>query len=280
MFCGAGGERVGEKVRGRLVIIGGREDMDGPCTILREVARAAGGRDARILVVGAAAADPVTQTRSYCDAFARLGAGSAEPLVVTGREDAATAGARDAVERATAVFFTGGDQLRLTSVLGGTPFYRALQRRYSEGLLVAGTSAGAAVMSDTMIVAGPDDDSPKKCTTKMAPGLGLLEEVVIDQHFAERGRLGRLLSAIAQNPYVLGVGIDEDTAVVVSPDARFFVIGSQTVTVLDGRDITLTNASEQAPDDPLALADVRLHVLPTGYGFDLRQRRPVPPARA
>ncbi|MCL6451542.1 MAG: cyanophycinase [Acetobacteraceae bacterium] len=266
---------MGEKVRGRLVIIGGREDTRRDCVILRTFLGMAGGPRSRILVLTAASGSPQSSGEDYRRIFTALGAGAVDVLHLPGREAASRPESLDMLARASAVFFTGGDQLRLTSTLGGTELDKLLHRRYAEGLLVAGTSAGASAMSDTMIVAGKDEDPPKKCTTKMAPGLGLLEEVVIDQHFAERGRLGRLLSAVAQNPFVLGVGIDEDTALVVTPDARFLVVGSQTVTVLDGGGISLTNASEQSPDEPLALADVRLHVLPAGYGFDLKRRRPL-----
>jgi len=128
-----------------------------------------------------------------------------------------------------------------------------------------------------MIVEGPSDDPPQRCTLKMAPGFRLLREVVVDQHFAQRGRLGRLLSVVAQNPYILGLGIDEDTAVVVEPRGWFRVIGSYTATVIDGRSIGVSNVSETEPDAPLALTQVTMHVLPQGYGFDLRRRLPLPP---
>lgn len=139
-------------------------------------------------------------------------------------------------------------------------------------MVIAGTSAGASVMSDTMIVGGQSSETPKKSMLSMAPGLGFLQEVLIDQHFAQRGRIGRLLEAVAQNPHILGIGLDEDTAIVVDSAAFFEVIGSQTVTVVDGRFVTHTNISELEPQESLALLNVVLHVLPKGYRFDLNKR--------
>lgn len=269
---------MGEKARGNLVIIGGHEDKEHDCTILRRVVQLAGGRAAVLLVVTTASREGEAAGQVYRDLFLRLGASEVMVTHVDSRQAAEDPGQARLAEAATGIFFTGGDQLRITATLGGTALGAAISGRYEAGVVVAGTSAGAAAMSNTMIVGGPEDDAPKKCTTAMAPGLGLLQEVVVDQHFAQRGRLGRLLSAVAQNPYVLGLGIDEDTAVLVGPEARLQVIGSQTVTVVDGAHLTHSNASESRPDDPLALLGVVLHTLPVGYGFDLRQRRPLLPA--
>jgi cyanophycinase len=151
---------------------------------------------------------------------------------------------------------------------------KAIRRAYGKGAIIAGTSAGASVMSDTMIVGGDSSDTPKKSTISMAHGMDLLADVVIDQHFAQRGRINRLLGAVAQNPYILGVGIDEDTAVIVAPDGRFEVIGSQTVTVVDGKNIIHSNISESKPNESLAITNVILHILPVGFGFDIRRRIP------
>lgn len=271
---------MGEKARGNLVIIGGHEDKDGKCLILRKVVELAGGSDARLVIMTTAALDGEATGSHYRQIFTRLGAGEVEVTHINTREEANDPQVGPLLEKATGVFFTGGDQLRITSTLGGTVAYDLLHHRYEEGMPIAGTSAGASAMSDTMIVQGSGDDAPKRNTTKMAPGMGLLEEVVIDQHFAQRGRIGRLLSAVAQNPYVLGVGIDEDTAILVSPEAKFEVIGSQTVTVIDGRDLEHSNASESVPDQPLALARVILHILPSGYRFDLKARRPIWPTKS
>lgn len=266
---------MGEKVKGRLVIIGGHEDKDGECEILREVVRLAGGRDARLIVITSASEAGAEAGAIYRRAFLGLGAASVEALHLATREEANRPGLPADLEGTTGVFFTGGDQLRITSTLGGTVFDRALHRLYEAGVVIAGTSAGASAMSSTMIVDGAADDTPSRVAVAMAPGMGLLSEVVIDQHFAQRGRIGRLLSAVAQNPHILGVGLDEDTAVVVEQDATFSVIGSGTATVVDGWELEHSNATESDRDQPLALLRVVLHVLAKGYRFDLTTRRAV-----
>ena len=268
---------MGEKVQGRLLIIGGAEDRQGECRILGEFVALAGGPEARLVVIAAASREGPALGREYSLLFRELGARAVDTIYVESRQEANVARLVKVLARASGVFFTGGDQLRLTSLLGGTLVEREVRKAYEGGAIIAGTSAGASAMSDTMIVEGPSDDPPQRCTLKMAPGFRLLREVVVDQHFAQRGRLGRLLSVVAQNPYILGLGIDEDTAVVVEPRGWFRVIGSCTVTVIDGRSIQLSNVSETAPDAPLALTQVTMHVLPQGYGFDLRRRLPLPP---
>ena len=172
------------------------------------------------------------------------------------------------------LFFTGGDQLRITSMIGGTPIYNVIKELCSNGGVIAGTSAGASVMSDTMIVEGEDDESPHKCTLKMSPGLGLVKNIIIDQHFAQRGRVGRLLTAIAQNPEVLGIGIDEDTAILVSDKGTAEVIGSGAVYFIDGSGITYSNVSEQYSNEILSMFNVKLHVLKEGDKFDLLKKIP------
>ncbi|MDP2858572.1 MAG: cyanophycinase [Bacillota bacterium] len=266
---------MGHKVRGNLVIIGGAEDLTGECVILREVVRLSGGRRSAIVVITAASADHEEAGETYRHVFQKLGAESVAVLNLTSRNQAQRPEEASQLERATGVFMPGGDQLRITAMLGGTPVYRALQERYEAGVVICGTSAGASVMSGAMIVGGREDEAPtKERSVRMAPGLGLVEEVVIDQHFAQRGRIGRLLSAVAQNPYVMGLGIDEDTAVVLNARGVFRVIGSNSVTLVDGTGITHSNVSESDFSRILALTDVKIHVLPSGYGFDLSTRRP------
>lgn len=267
-----------EPPRGTLIIIGGAEDKQDRCQILRTVIAKAGGVKARLVVLTVATEQPETVGAEYRYVFSRLGADDIDIVHVADRAMANERTTIEAVERATGLFFTGGDQLRITSTIGGTRLDAAMLAAYHRGAVIAGTSAGASAMSDTMIVTGDDEDAPTRNTLNMAPGMGLLRDVIIDQHFAQRGRIGRLLSAIAQNPRALGVGIDEDTAIVVHPDQRFTAIGSNAVTVIDGRSITSTNASEASQTMPLALTDVTLHMLPVGYGFDLVRRRPTAPA--
>lgn len=262
-----------------MLIIGGAEDHADECVILRRFIELAGGKDARLLVVAAAARRPVEAGDTYRELLAGLGAGRVMAVPIPDRGAAASQASIREAGDATGIFFTGGDQLRLTTLLGGTRLFEALQRAHVAGAVVAGTSAGAAAMSDTMIVEGDSDDAPKKCTVKMAPGMGFLEEVVVDQHFAQRGRIGRLLSAIAQNPSILGVGIDEDTAVEIGPGQPLRVVGSRTATVIDGRSITHTNTSQSRPEEALAITTVTLHVLPSGYGYHLGKREVALPER-
>ena len=260
-----------EHVVGKLLIIGGAEDKLGECKILKRFIQESGGRESRIAILTVATECPRQVGAEYNALFLKLGAQEVQVLDVSDRTQANAQGSLKQFEKSTGVFFTGGDQLRITGLLGGTLLGRMLQQLYEQGIIIAGTSAGASVMSDTMIVGG-EAGTPKKNTLTMAPGLGLLRSVVIDQHFAQRGRIGRLLSAISQNPYVLGVGIDEDTAILVQSDARFSVVGSNTVTVVDVSPSTTTNVSETTPGQALVLSPILMHVLCDGYGFDLKRR--------
>ncbi len=264
---------IGERT-GNLLVIGGNEDKRGDCVILRKFVAMAGGREALIAVVTTATEHPDETGEEYRAVLAELGAASVSIVSVTSRQAANARNNDGELDSCTGIFFTGGDQLRLTSILGGSEVDAAIRRAYRRGVVIAGTSAGASVMSDTMIVDGSSSETPKKAALSMAHGMGLLEEVVIDQHFAQRGRINRLLAAVAQNPHILGVGIDEDTALVVSPQRNFEVIGSQTVTVIDGQRVVHSNISESKRYDPLALTNVILHILPSGYGYDLKRRLP------
>jgi cyanophycinase len=265
---------MGNKVQGTLLIVGGAEDKEGKCEILRKFVELSGGQDSIILVITTATKDSSRAGQDYTRIFERLGAGHIEVLDLDSRSRANHPYMVRLLEKSTGIFFTGGDQLRITAMLGGTVVNEGLRKAYLRGTVIAGTSAGASVMSNIMVVEGDSDEAPKLNTIKLAPGLGLLEDVVVDQHFAQRGRIGRLLSAVAHNPYIMGMGIDEDTAVVVHPDAKLEVIGSQTVTFIDGRQITFSNVSELSPDQALAIEQVILHVLPKGYSFDLATRMP------
>ncbi|MFZ3101579.1 MAG: cyanophycinase [Desulfitobacteriaceae bacterium] len=260
-----------EHVGGKLLIIGGAEDKAGECKILRRFIQESGGRESRITVMTAATQDPRQVGEEYDRLFQELGAKEVRVLDVSDRAQANARGVAQQLDLASGVFFTGGDQLRITGLLGGTLLGRTLHNLYERGVTIAGTSAGASVMSDAMIVGGVAG-TPKRATLAMAPGLGLLRAVVIDQHFAQRGRIGRLLSAIAQNPYVLGVGIDEDTSILVQADGQFIVVGSQTVTVVDASSSIITNVSESSSEQPLVLSPVLMHVLAEGCKFDLKRR--------
>lgn len=193
-------------------------------------------------------------------------------LYVHERNESLAADAGAKLADASGVFFTGGDQLRIASQIGDTPIERAVLDLHLRGGLIAGTSAGASVMSETMLVKGSGAESHRIGDLHMAPGLGLIRDVIIDQHFAERGRIGRLLGAVAQNPRLLGIGIDEDTAIIVE-GRRFHVVGDGAVTVVDGTCVTHSNIAEARPELTLSMHDVRLHMLSAGDRFDLDLRR-------
>ena len=263
---------MNEIVKGNLVIIGGAEDKNGECVILRSLVNIIGGSEARLTILTTATENPEKAGAEYRTVFQRLGAVNINVLHINTRDDANMDNSVQAVSESTGIFFTGGDQLRITSILGGTKIFTALHDACQKGTVIAGTSAGASAMTGTMIIDGNDYDTARKCTLKMAPGLGLLEKVLVDQHFHQRGRIGRLLCGVAENPDILGMGIDEDTAVRIYPDAHFDVIGSNSVTIVDGRYIKSSNISELKPDESLAIVNIVLHVLPCGYGFDMKNR--------
>jgi cyanophycinase len=263
--------------RGPLLIIGGGEDKGKDSEILRRfVDLCSGGPEApRIAVVTTASNEGEAVYSAYQRAFYRLGLSAVEAMNVHHRSRASDDTLCQQMDRLTGMFFGGGDQLRITATLGGSRFHQKLLARHAEGMVVAGTSAGASMMSLTMIVEGDARESPTKNTVKMATGMGLWTGAVIDQHFSQRGRIGRLLSAVAQNPDILGVGLDENTAIEVCLEAKTLrVWGEATVTIVDGRQIIETNASESEDSQPLALTGVVLHVLPKGYGLDLKTRQP------
>jgi cyanophycinase len=182
-----------------------------------------------------------------------------------------------ALESATGTFFTGGDQMRVTSLLGGTPADRALHRRHEQGMVLRGTSAGASMMSGTMSVSGASEATPRLGQVRVGPGMEFMHGAIIDQHFGQRGRSGRLLSALAQYPHLLGIGIDEDTARIVRGE-ELEVIGAGAVTVLDAGSATYNDVSTLRPSQHVALCGVTLHVLTAGLRFNLQARAPIPPA--
>ena len=257
---------------GQLVIIGGAEDREEECRILREFIRCAGGLKAKIIVMTVATEQSREVGDDYIRAFERLGVEDVRILDTMYRDDTGSQSALKAVQKATGVFFTGGDQARIVDTLKDTEIDKLLHQRFAaEGLVIAGTSAGAAMMPDRMIVGGDGETNPRVDTVEMGPGMGFLSNVAIDQHFAQRGRIGRLLSAMAQQSIDLGFGIDENTAVIVSGNI-VKVVGEGAVTVVDMANLSHSNLSEILRDEDLALCGVKLHILPDGYGFDLNSR--------
>jgi cyanophycinase len=259
---------------GNLIIIGGAEDKEGKKEILRRVCNSIDKNEDTLLVATIATEYPKEVAAKYKEVFGDLKVKNIKVLDIAERSDAYEEVNIDLIKEASLIFFTGGDQLRITSLIGGTPIYDQLKEACNRGVFIVGTSAGASVMSDTMVVQGEDDDSPRKCTLKMSPGLGLIKGVIIDQHFAQRGRMGRLLAGIAQNPEVLGIGIDENTGVVVNQSGIVEVIGEGAVYFIDGSTITYTNVSELHADDILSMHNVKLHILTNGNKFDLIKKSP------
>jgi cyanophycinase len=255
----------------QLVIIGGAEERSGDCQILREFVRRAGGRSANIVVMTAATSEPDEAGKTYIEVFKRLGAATVEMVDTRDRQDSEKLDAVWAIARSTGIFFTGGDQARIVRAIRHTILDDAIRKRYEEGMVVGGTSAGAAIMPDKMIVDGDSETSPRADVVQMGEGMGFLPNVVIDQHFAQRGRLGRLLSALLLEPSVLGFGIDENTAMVVEGD-EFEVTGEGAVTVVDESATTYNNLEKLLTNEPLAVFGVKLHILPQGYRFNLRSR--------
>lgn len=260
-----------EDSKGFLIIIGGAEDKTGDCEILRHACELIDENEV-LAILTTATEKPAEVGSEYRNIFQRLGVNNIQVLDINTRDEANDYENAAFLQKSRGVFFTGGDQLRITSILGGTACYQAIKTVYENGGLIMGTSAGASVMSSTMVVKGDDNEPAKKCTLKMAPGLDLLEGTIIDQHFDQRGRFGRLLTGVAENPDVLGIGIDENTAIKVFPDMHFEVIGSNAVTILDGKSIKSTNVSELTQNELLAIVGVTVHALPQKYGFDLKTR--------
>ena len=256
---------------GTLVIVGGGEDRTGECRVLSRIVELAGGGEARIVVLGTATTIPGEVGATYEKAFDSLGARTTTFLPCATRAEANDPATVAAIEQATAVFFTGGDQTRIAAVFGGSDADTALRAAWQRGTVVAGTSAGAAMMSTTMILGGGETVPTNNVLT--GPGLGFVQGLVVDMHFAERGRLARLLALVAMFPHELGLGIDEDTAVVVC-DGRFEVIGTGAVTVVDAGRATSVRLPAGGPG-PIALTGAQIHVLPAGYAFVLGTRTPV-----
>lgn len=258
---------------GTLIIIGGHEDKGDEPLILQEVARRLG--DGKLVVATVASAMPEAMWQDYERVLRRLGVKHLFRLDVLSHEDACSDRKRRILDDAAGVFFTGGDQLKITSMLGASPICDRLREIYHGGGLICGTSAGASVMTDTMLVGGGAEGSPRiGDMVRMAPGLALVSDMLIDQHFAERGRVGRLLGAVAQNPRLLGIGIDEDTAIVLTGGRRFRVIGAGAVYVLNATRMTFSNLTEAAQERALSVFGTCLDVLSQGDVYDLAQRVP------
>ncbi|MGH8238507.1 MAG: cyanophycinase [Steroidobacteraceae bacterium] len=259
------------ETRGWIVPIGGAENKENDPRILRRFVDVSGGEDADIVVIPTASKMHETGPR-YAALFRELGAARVSVMDFDTRRDCQEPNRLQRLEAATGIFFTGGNQLRLTALLGGTPVAQLIRKRNAAGVTVGGTSAGASILSEHMIAFGDEGSSVIAGSVRLAPGLGLTNRFVIDQHFRERDRLGRLITALAYNPFAIGVGLDEDTAVFIGPDEVLEVEGSGGVTVVDASEVSFSSADSVSDGQPVAVLGLKIHVLVAGTTFDLNTR--------
>ncbi len=260
--------------RGYLVPIGGAEEKFDNPEILDKFVDICGGKNARIAIIPTASEREDTG-RNYEKLFRALGIKHAQVLHLITREDCQSDKYLDYIEKADGVFMTGGNQLRLSTTLGGTPVAQAIRRRNAVGMHVAGTSAGAAFMPEHMIAGGDEGSTPSPGMVTMAPGLGLTNNFIIDQHFRERDRLGRLLTALAYNPFAVGIGLDEDTAAFIRPGDDLEVVGSGGITIIDPTKLSYSSMDRARRGDPVSLIDIKLHILIAGGRFEIGSRTAV-----
>lgn len=266
--------------RGYIVPIGGAEEKLRDAAILRRFAKVAGGRHARIAVIPTASSLRETG-RNYARLFeGELGVREVQVLAYDSRDDADNDEWYRFLGKASGVFFTGGNQLRLSTTIGGTRVTQLIrERNRDEELHVAGTSAGASFLSEHMIAYGEDGGIPRADKVQLAPGMGLTQVAIIDQHFVQRDRIGRLLSAVSYNPRLIGIGLDEDTAAFLDPEDRIEVVGSGAITVVDPSELEHSTMDSAHRHAPVTVTNVRLHILTEGATFDVRTRKAGPPPR-
>ena len=263
--------------RGSLVAVGGGESSDvteDSIKIFEKFIELAGGENARIVLMTVATDEPKAAEKRYAKIFKRLKFKNFESLNIEDRAESFDEPILEAVRQASGLYFTGGDQLHVTALAGGTPLHELITEKFNNGLTVGGTSAGAMMMSSVTLVSGLSDCAPRLGSVEVVPGINLLKNSVIDTHFSQRGRYGRLLSATAHNPQIIGFGIDERTAMVIE-NGSFEVVGEGAVTVIDAGNPRHTNLPYIKSDESIGIFDVRLHVLPEGYRYDLERREPV-----
>ncbi len=258
--------------RGWIVPIGGGEEKLSNPKILQRFVDLCGGGEADIVVIPTASQLADTGTR-YEQLFTQLGAARVTALDFDTRRDADEHNRLARVKQATGIFFTGGNQLRIATMLGGTAIAKLIRTRNAHGVHVGGTSAGASILSEHMIAFGKEGGSPTAGSVRLAPGLGLTNRFVIDQHFRERDRLGRLLAALAYNPFAVGIGLDEDTAAFIRPDNTLEVEGRGTVTVVDASDLQFSSMDQAGEDARVCLLGLKVHILIAGATFNLHTRK-------
>ncbi|HEU4497295.1 MAG TPA: cyanophycinase [Flavobacterium sp.] len=272
------------KIKGKLIIIGGKEDKGNEelnsefvkiGILERIVQESRKKKKSRIEIVTSASTIPFELGKDYIKAFNSLGAENTGFFVIENREEASNPEILKRLEDADVVFFTGGDQLRLTSILGGTPFFDILKEKLEEeeNFIYAGTSAGAAAASESMIAKGNSADAILKGEIRTSAGFGLIENVFFDTHFIQRGRIGRLLQVIVSNPKVLGIGLEENTALIITPDSKMEAIGTGVAILVDGRSIKNTNLLDIKERAPISIENMVLHVMSDGDIYDLEAHR-------
>jgi cyanophycinase len=257
--------------RGWIVPIGGAENKENDRHILERFIRVSGGANANIVVIPTASRMHETGPR-YEAIFQELGASEVTVMDFDTRRDCQEAGRLRRIEEATGIYFTGGNQLRLTTLLGGTPVAKLIRVRNARGVTVGGTSAGASILSEHMIAYGDEGSSVISGCVRLAPGLGLTNRFIIDQHFRQRDRLGRLITALAYNPFAVGIGLDEDTAAFIGPDETIEVEGSGGVTVVDASEASYSSIGEVVEGQPVCILGLKLHILVAGATFNLHTR--------
>ncbi|MEL6453801.1 MAG: cyanophycinase, partial [Cyanobacteria bacterium J06623_5] len=256
-----------------VIIIGGAEDKVNGCSILKAFFQSAGGVNARIGIIPSASREPAIVGDRYYQIFTAMGAKQVQVLDIRYRNECDEARWLNVLNDCSGIFITGGDQLRLRDLIGGTHLVETIKAKVSSGqVVIAGTSAGAAIMGEKMIAGGSSGESPNQGLVDLTGGLGFVPELLVDQHFHNRNRMARLLSAIAANPDRLGVGIDEDTCIAMAGDGTFQVLGKGTITIVDPGDLTHTNYPEAIPTAPLSLHNLKLHVLNQGDRYDYKNR--------
>jgi cyanophycinase len=266
--------------QGPVMPIGGAEETEPGGEILERFVDLAGGKKARVAIIPTASDDPQRSGDGYASLFCDMGVREADWLRVERREDANGEPALSLLREATGLFITGGDQARLVELLVGTLVMECIRMRNADGIIVAGTSAGASILSALMMAGGTgvggdsNESAARKGMVDVVAGFGLLQDIIIDQHFSQRGRLGRLLSVFAGTPGLIGIGLDEDTAVLIDREGTLEALGSNMVTIVDGRN-TVSDFFDRQDGEVLTITGSSLHVLAGGRRFDVDARQAV-----
>ncbi|HYF38611.1 MAG TPA: cyanophycinase [Gemmatimonadales bacterium] len=257
--------------RGYIIPVGGAEEKIGDVAILRRFAELCGGGNCSIAIIPTASMLSETGSR-YEEIFRGLGVKEAHSIPIVNRSDCNRKEWLELLNGVDGIFLTGGNQLRLSTMIGGTEVAKALRRRNAEGAHIAGTSAGAAFLCEHMIAFGKEGASPRARIVTLAPGLGLTNRVIIDQHFRQRDRLGRLLTALAYNPFAIGIGLDENTGAFIAPDDTLEVVGGGALTIVDPSGLEFSSMARVRKNDVVCLIGVKLHILDHGSTFNLHTR--------